>query len=181
MTADRAFIDKVGAISRALDQLDYFQLLAITPDANAAAIRDAYHRQARRFHPDRHCHLGNVDLIADLTRISRRITEAYVVLRDDRKRARYLEGLSGPDRDRRLRYRQSDEIEEKEQRELEMGRSPQVRQFFRGAKDAHGNGNLDEAIRNLQLAIMYEPDNDGFKTLLAEWQGQKKGQPPSAS
>jgi curved DNA-binding protein CbpA len=181
MTADPAFLKKVEAISRALDQLDYFQLLAIAPDADAVAIRDAYHRQSRRFHPDRYHHLGDAQLVADLTRISRRITEAYVVLRDERKRKSYEEGLAGPAREGRLRYREQDEIAAKEQREQEMGKTPQVRQFFRAAQVAHVNGDLDDAINSLRLALLYEPDNDAFKTLLAEWQGQKKQQPPPSA
>ncbi len=174
MSLDPAFIKKVQVIAATLDQLDYFQLLALTPEADAATIRAAYHRQARRFHPDRYQHLGDAALVADLTRVSKRVTEAYVVLRDDAKRKRYIDGITGPDRAARLRFGEADEAQERQAKEEETGKTPQVKQFYNSARLAHANGDLQGALKNLKMALMYEPDNSVFKELLVAWSEESK-------
>lgn len=170
MSVDLAFLQKVETIAKALDQLDYFQLLSIPYDADPRAIRAAYHKQSRRFHPDRYHHLNLAAFAADLTAISKRITEAYVVLRDDAKRQRYLEAVRGPQRASHLRFGEADEVEQKEAREAETGKTQQVRQLYHSARLAHANNDLAGAMKNLKLALMYEPDNAHFKQLLAQWQ-----------
>lgn len=40
-----------------IDRLDYYQILQIDPRASTGEIRQAYHMQSRKFHPDRYFHL----------------------------------------------------------------------------------------------------------------------------
>ena len=63
-----------------------YGLLGLRHNANAEDIRSAYRRMAKQWHPDI-CHEPNA------AEIFRRIQDAYDVLRDDQKRARYDVGL----------------------------------------------------------------------------------------
>jgi molecular chaperone DnaJ len=70
---------------------DYYEILGIPRDAGKDAIRSAYRKLARQYHPD-----VNKDSEAEAR--FKEINEAYQVLNDDNKRALYdrygHEGLS---------------------------------------------------------------------------------------
>ena len=61
---------------------DYYQALGISRDADQAEIKKAYRRRARKFHPD-------VYTGADAEDKFKEVNEAYQVLSDEDKRARY--------------------------------------------------------------------------------------------
>ena len=63
---------------------DYYKILEISPDADSATVKAAYRKQALRWHPDRHPNM-------DVKSIMQDINEAYAILKDPRKRARYDE------------------------------------------------------------------------------------------
>ncbi len=71
-----------------MDELDYYQLLHVKPEASASEIRQAFHASSRHYHPDANRTL-EPDLRDQCGRISKRITEAYCVLRDARRRKAY--------------------------------------------------------------------------------------------
>ena len=60
---------------------DYYVVLGIPRDAGTAAIRSAFRRLALRYHPDKS---GEAD-----SRIFREVADAYRVLSDPERRARY--------------------------------------------------------------------------------------------
>ena len=62
---------------------DYYELLGVSRDASVAEIRKAYKKLALKHHPDRN---GGC---SDATAQFKAVTEAYQVLTDDEKRARY--------------------------------------------------------------------------------------------
>jgi hypothetical protein len=62
---------------------DYYARLGVRPSASAADIRDAYRQRARETHPDR-----NPD-DPDAAERFQKVKEAYQVLRDPERRARY--------------------------------------------------------------------------------------------
>jgi curved DNA-binding protein CbpA len=104
-------------------------------------------------------------------RVYRRVNEAYTVLRDDRKRARYLAEVTGPDRERKLRFTEAEEaqVKEEQKRKLEeqLGQTPNGRKFYAAALVEIQAGRWDGAERALKSALMYEPGNARFKEQLA--------------
>lgn len=151
------------AIATILDELDYFQVLKLPYDATAAEIRAAFHKESRLYHPDRYFHLTDETLKSRIHRIYKRITEAYAVLREEGTRARYLGGVTGPERASRLRYTEESEWERKKAREEEMGSTPQGRKFHGAGLVDLAAGRFDAALRNFRAALMYEPGNALYK------------------
>lgn len=64
---------------------DYYEILGLAKNASAAEIKSAYRRLAMRYHPDR---VADADK-ADAEHRFKEATEAYEVLSDEQKRARY--------------------------------------------------------------------------------------------
>src|SRR5512147_2402198 len=101
---DAAFLMEVETVAAVLDQLDYFGVLKIQQTATPAEIKAAYYRESRAYHPDRYAALESVELKEMIGKIYRRVNEAYTVLRDDRKRTKYLADVGGPEREKKLRF-----------------------------------------------------------------------------
>lgn len=145
-----------------LDKMDYYRLLGVEPDANADAIRDAYHSFALKFHPDRHVGGSNAK-IDRAGEIFRRGAEAYRVLTDPEERRRYDVGL----REGKLRL----EIEEQAPVSRRPSKQPnavslRARPFVQKAEAAIRAGDSKQARLNLQIALSHEPDNDYIKELI---------------
>jgi molecular chaperone DnaJ len=64
---------------------DYYEVLGLARDADAAAIKDAFRRLAMQYHPDR-------NKAPDAEEKFKEIAEAYAVLSDPKKRADYDAG-----------------------------------------------------------------------------------------
>ena len=61
---------------------DYYSILGVEPDADLKAVKTAYRRLARKYHPD-------VSSESDAESRFKEIAEAYEVLSDEKKRAEY--------------------------------------------------------------------------------------------
>ena len=153
------------ALARILDDLDYYQLLHLPREATPSQVRAAYHSCSRAFHPDAHRHLEG-ELPAAVGSVAKRITEAYSVLRNPRRRRAYDERLrSGAGT--RIQLAEADAAGGRGETEQREGRTPQGRQFYNLAAADLRRGDLAGAVRNLQTALTFEPDNAGFKAELA--------------
>lgn len=164
---DAAFVIEIEALSSALDQLDYFGVLKLPQGAAPAEIKAAYYRESRAFHPDRFAAVPDARVRELVGRIYRRVNEAYTVLRDDARRAKYLADVSGPERTRKLRFTEADEAQVKEEQkkklEEQLGQTPNGRKFYAAALLEMKAGRWETALRALKSALMYEPANARFK------------------
>jgi curved DNA-binding protein CbpA len=167
----REFVIEAEALAAALDQLDYFGVLKLPQGAGHAEIKAAYYRESRAFHPDRFAAYPDPAFRELVGRVYRRVNEAYTVLRDDKRRTKYLQDISGPDRARKLRFTEADEAEvkegEKRKIEEQLGQTPNGRKFFATALVEIQAQRWDAAQRALKSALMYEPGNARFKEQLA--------------
>ncbi len=171
------FILQIEQRAAALDRLDYFEVLGLPRSAGADAVKAAYYRESRAYHPDRYAALPSPELRGLIGRIYRRVNEAYTVLRDDAKRQRYVADVSGPDRARKLRFTEADEsaVKDEQKRKLEeqYGRTPNGRKLYATALKEAEAKRWDAAERSLKAALMYEPGNARFKELLAQVERSK--------
>lgn len=164
---------EIRALASLLDELDYYQILEIPRDAPGSAVKRAYHTVSRRLHPDTNRDL-DAELREALERIAKRVTEAYSVLRDGRRRKAYDEKLCG-EGGTRLQLAQAEAAAGKRAVEDHLGRTPNGRRFFTLARADIDRGDLSSAARNLQTALTFEPGNDAFKKKLAEVREQLRG------
>ena len=169
---DADFAFDVDQRSNNIASLDYFEVLRLTSKASPADIKRAYHQESRKYHPDRFFNLPDQTFRESVDRLYKRINEAYVVLRDDWKRAKYVADMAGPNRAQKLRFTEESEVEAKvaakKEREEEIGKTPQGRKFFdQGTKD-FAAGRFVDAHRNFKMAMTYEPSNERYKERFKE-------------
>jgi DnaJ-class molecular chaperone len=182
MALDPTFIAEVQALAAALDQLDYFGVLKVPQGASPAEIKAAYYRESRAYHPDRFAAVPDAFFRELVGRVYRRVNEAYTVLRDDAKRAKYLADVNGPDRTKKLRFTETAEVEVKEEQkkkiEEQLGTTPNGRKFYGAALLEIQAQRWDAAQRSLKSALMYEPGNARFKEQLAAVEKHLEGSRP---
>lgn len=161
-------------ISRSLDQLDYFQVLGATPDAPVAELKAKYHQLQRNYHPDAFFSSPDEELRRAVMAIAKRVAEAYVVLRDPDKRAKYTRDIAGPDRASKLRYTENTQREQRIEKEQEIGLTAQGRKLWKKAIDSEKKGDLVGAIRDLKTALLFEQGNERFQAKIAELEAAKE-------
>jgi DnaJ-class molecular chaperone len=154
---------EAAALAQVLDELDYFQVLKVGQGASPNEIKSAYYRESRTYHPDRFYQLANLELKDQIGRIYKRINEAYVCLRDDVKRAKYLADVNGLDRQKKLRFVEASEQEMKKDKEQEIGSTPQGRKFYMAGLQDMAGQRFAAAERNFKMALTYEPNNANYK------------------
>ena len=165
---------EIGALARIMDELDYYQLLHVKPDASSSEIRQAFHASSRSFHPDANRFLPP-ELREQCGRISKRITEAYCVLRDARRRKAYDARRTAEGTTLRIQIAEARQAHTAQQKSERRGATPQGRQYHAKAEADVKTGNLASAIRNLQMALTFEAGNAGFKAMLDELRTRQKG------
>lgn len=143
-----------------LDELSYYDLLGVGPDAGVDAVREAFHAFARRYHPDNHT--DDPARHRRATAIFSRGTEAYRVLLDRELRSRYDEGLRRGER----RLRVGAERRHPSRHPKPLG--PRARNFFAAAEQARQRGDLSAALLKMRIALQHEPDSELLQRKLAE-------------
>jgi hypothetical protein len=172
LTAEQAA--QLGALAAGLDQKDYFELLGIPSIAAPGVIKKAFYSLSRVYHPDRFFHLTDEQAKEDINAIYKRVTEAYYVLRDDRKRKKYVADIASPERAAKIRFTEASEAEAKrevkKEAEEQIGTHPKGRQFWAEAEKCLARDDIDGAGRNLKMALTFEPGNARYKEELAKVQ-----------
>ena len=151
------------ALAQVLDELDYFQILKVGQNVSPNEIKAAYYRESRLYHPDKFSTLAPGEMKDNIGKIYKRINEAYVCLRDDTKRMKYLADILGADRQKKLRFVEASEQELKKEKEQEVGQTPQGRKFFMAGLSDMAAQRFASAERNFKMALTYEPNNSNFK------------------
>jgi curved DNA-binding protein CbpA len=136
-------------VSRNLDKLDYYALFGIRASAKEQDVRDAFHRFALLFHPDRY--VDDAERRPVALQVFKRGTEAYRVLRSATLRARYDKALAAG----KLRL-PIDEMNEVVAGPSEAVREPPlpaaVQALYDKSVQALERGDLGAATMMLQLA-----------------------------
>jgi DnaJ-class molecular chaperone len=156
---------EIKALARIIGEIDYYQLLHLRRDAAAGEVKKAYHATSRAFHPDANRHL-EPDLREAVRVVAMRISEAYSVLRNPRRRKAYDQRLDAGE-GLRMQLAEAAAVAHKQEHEQRSGRTPQGRQYHQLAAKDRKREDWSAAMRNLQTALTFEPDNEGFKEELA--------------
>ncbi|MBN2494974.1 MAG: DnaJ domain-containing protein [Deltaproteobacteria bacterium] len=170
---DPKFVGQVIALAKVIDKFDYYKILQVQRQASLGQIRKAYHKQSRIFHPDRYFHLDDKAFKDSIFRISKRVTEAYVTLRDAQKRSFYdkqLEETQG----QKLRYTEESDQAQKQSKKEEIGKTDQGRRMYRQGMQLLDRKDFRGAERAFKMAAAYEPDNELFKQKAEEAGAQIK-------
>jgi DnaJ-class molecular chaperone len=152
-------------MSQRLDELDYYALLGVAPEAGVAEIRSGFHAFARRYHPDRFA--GDAARAAEATRIYRRGTEAYRVLSHPEQRRCY-------DEQRKQGKLRMDPQVASSVRPSGRSGAPtdavhtRARPFLARADQALAAGDLKQAKLNYQIALQHDPGSELLRQRLAE-------------
>ena len=167
---------EIRTLAGMIDELNYYEILKVDPGAALSGIRGAYHEQSRLFHPDLYVSIGDEELRRAVNTIAKRVKEAYAVLRHPVKRRQYnlvlKEGSAG---DKALRFTQDTALAAQRAREEAVGKTPKGREFIRMAEEEQRKGNVAAALRNVKMALAYEPDNPRFLALQQEIAKSQRG------
>ena len=161
---------EIKALIKLIDELDYYQILEVSQDAPASAIKSGYYAVSRRYHPDANRALQG-EVRSNLEHVAKRVTEAYSVLRDARRRQAYDGQLAEDSCAVRMQLAEANSKAEKKTLEDHLGTTPNGRRFFALARADIDRNDLHSAIRNLQMALTYEPANEFFQQKLRQWKG----------
>jgi DnaJ-class molecular chaperone len=162
-----------------LDELTYYELFGITPEATAEDVRGAFHRFCDAFHPDRH--LGRTQSEREsISKIFKRATEACLVLSDSSLRAQYDAQLSARTQGSPPRISQAPRTRPPTQnpgrQSLEdVARSPSSRPFARRAEELIQVGDLRQAKLQLVMANHLDPDNGALAAALKDIEARLAG------
>lgn len=152
---------EIKALARILDELDYYQLIHVSPGASPSRLKEAYYATSRAFHPDANRHLEG-ELQSAVAKVAKRITEAYSVLRDPRRRQAYdrrLEAGAGV----RMQLAEAQAEAGRRSTEERQGRTREGRQYFNLAIADLRRKDYLSAERHLRTALTFEPDNAVFR------------------
>ena len=152
-----ALREEVGALLRQLADLDHYGALGLEEDANAAQIKKAYFKTAKKYHPDALGRLDLDDLKDDAARVFARIAEAFEILSDpDKKKAYDARGSEEP--------------------EIDTARLAQAETSFRKGEILAKMGNFEGALEYFEPAVELWPEEPAYQAGLG-WALYKQPQP----
>jgi DnaJ-class molecular chaperone len=168
-----ALAAEIEILALQLEGLTYYQVLRVDPHASAGQVRTAYHQLSRQYHPDRYYYLADCPFKEQIYRISKRITEAYVVLREQGSRAQYDQQLAAS-KGANLRYTEESAQAQKKAKEEVTGKTDKGRKSYQQGLAEVKKGNFTGAERAFKMALVFEPDNELFKKALTDAQSKIK-------
>ena len=167
---DPAYWPQLKALAGRIDTLDYFQILNLAYDCTPAQVKTSYYQLARALHPDKFFTVPDEETKRAVHKIYKRVTESYTILKDEQKRRKYVENISGPEREKKIRYDETMEAEEKKEarEKARVAKTPQGEKAYQAALVDMNNQRWDAAYRNIQSALLFEPTNQALLQLKEE-------------
>lgn len=142
-----------------LDELDYYQLLGLEPSADAAAVKRAYLRAAKTYHPDALARSGlEAEVRGRANRVFASIGKAYATLSDPTRRRDY------------------DRSQGSGESSLDAERLANAETLFRKGEVLLRLGNFGGALEFLAPAVELWPDEADYQSALG-WALYKKRPP----
>lgn len=146
-----ALVSEIARLYDGIEELSYYEFLALDRSTDYVAVRDAFYARAQRFHPDRFVATYGQTVKQAVYAVYKRMTEAYQVLSDPELRRRYddtrAQGglrLSAVDRSRRLSA------------EERLVSNVFARLYLRSARLKLESGDLDGAWIDAELGLSVE-------------------------
>lgn len=133
-----------------LKNIDFYTLLDVTRQDNAAQIKKAYFKLAKVYHPDALSKHGLGDILGQAGEVFARIAEAHTTLSDPQRRKEYDEALASG----------------KAQGASDADRLANAETMFRKGEVLFKMGQFDQAIRFLKPAIELWPDESEYHAML---------------
>ncbi len=158
---------EICALARMLDRMDYYKLFRVEQGDPAPRIRAAYLGMRKSFHPDAYLG-GSEEVRAAVGQISRRVNEAFNVLRDAAKRATYDKGLETGE----LRFTAQAEETTQKEAAAQFGATASGKRFWNDATTAERAGDFENAIKAIKMALTFEGKNERFQKKLADLQAR---------
>jgi DnaJ-class molecular chaperone len=87
-------VSEVARLHDKLEELSYYDFLAVSAKTDYIGIRDAFYTRAQLYHPDRFVAMQGESVKKAVYGVYKRMTEAYQVLSDPELRATYDQALA---------------------------------------------------------------------------------------
>lgn len=166
---------EVETVYELLDELDYYQLLLLSPEAPQGEVEGAFRTQSRSMHPDKV--RGDANTARKVTKIFRLINESYRVLKDPETRASYDAELAlGNNRLSDAGRADAKAASDASQDPALAARTEKGGKFWRLALQAWRDENYQGCVMNIQFALNFEKDNEVMKDWLEKAQKAAKAQ-----
>lgn len=174
---------RILVFEAALDQ-PYHQLLGVKRDADLRAIKKAYFKLSKVFHPDRYFRREVGCYAPRLDRIFKRIALAYELLADPTTRAELERSMasaptaSGPQDGLTAAQRRKRQLLERMRKQFRIPkeilaeRRFRARQFHDASRISAQKGNWAEAAASIRLAIAFDPWNETYKEAFGDVQAE---------
>jgi len=154
---EAASTDINAFLARMTTAKDYYEVLGVPRVATGDEIKDAYHKLARQYHPDRF-HQGDSDLRAEIGSAFARIAQAYEALSDAGQRAAYDRKRIAPPGAGTAKPEQNKESSAPVKKE-----DSRAKISFRRGTEALEQNKFDEAARLLAEAATLEPREGRYR------------------
>jgi tetratricopeptide (TPR) repeat protein len=142
-----ALRDDIEKLAAHLGKLDHYAVLGLEAGAPAHAIKKAYFKAAKRYHPDSLARKGLAGLEDKAARVFGRVSEAFEILSDPDKKDAYDRGVSG-------------------EPEIDTARLAQAETSFRKGEILVKMGNFQGALEYLQPAVDLWPEEPAYRSAL---------------
>lgn len=155
--------EELQTIHQLMKDLNYYQLLKLSPIATEQEIRESFHKEALVFHPDQYFSSDDQETKDLAKAIYTQVVAAYRTLSDRKRRAEYDMDLNNKSRIK-LKEQAKDEDEDaitgvsfRRAKKTSPGDK-----FFKLAEQAYKMQDYKSALMNVQIALGSDPTNREF-------------------